>query len=294
MDAFAALLGRISVVVSLLTALLLSAVLAANVAVLGLGHPPDATLAVFLQATPVICLFLGNLATLISFYGAYRILRRKDEYQVRDDLKGHAADLPGRLQSVPAQLARQLGCTGMLSATTLAASLVVTGLTLAPQPFRGLGVIAVGTGYQPARFGTAVVPAVPTPPPTRSPTPTPIPVVKFAVTPTQYKQDCNTQLQPNPQTITLDNTGSTRDVAWSVAMRESVGVSAQEPWAKPSQTQGVISAGQTAQITLTTSEVDCLVVPNNGTHDFHADFMLAGSRTVYTVTNTITGQTIIT
>jgi hypothetical protein len=195
---------------------------------------------------------------------------------------------------VPAQLARQLGCTGMLSATTLAASLVVTGLTLAPQPFRGLGVIAVGAGYQPARFGSAVVPAVPTPTPTPSLTPTPIPVVKFAVTPTQYAQDCNTRLQPNPQTITLDNTGSTRDVTWSVAMRESVGVSAQTPWAKPSQTQGVLSAGQTAQITLTTSEVDCLVVPNNGTRDFHADFTLAGSRTAYTVTDTITGQTIIT
>ena len=294
MDALAALLGRISVVASLLAALLLSLVLAANVAVLGLGYLPDATLALFLQATPVICLFLGNLATLITFYGMYRILRRKDEYNIRDDLKGHAADLPGRTQGLPAQLARQLGCTGMLSATVLAASLVVTGLTLAPQPFRGLGVVAVGAGYQPARLGSPVMPAAPTPTPTPSRTPTPIPVVKFAVAPTQYAQDCNTQLQPNPQTITLDNTGSTRDVAWSVAMREPVGVSAQTPWAKPSQTQGVILAGQTAQITLTTSEVDCLVVPNNGTRDFHADFTLAGSRTVYTVTDTITGKTIIT
>jgi hypothetical protein len=290
MDALAALLGRIGVVASLLTALLLSAVLAANVAVIGLGYPPEVTLALFLQATPVICLFLSNLATLITFYGTYRILRRKDEYQVRDDLKGHAADLPGRLQGVPAQLARRLGCTGMLSATTLAASLVVTGLTLAPQPFRGLGVIGVGAGYQPAHLGSTFVPVAPTP----TFTPTPVPVVKFAVTPTQYAQDCNTRLQPNPQTITLDNTGSTRDVAWSVTMRESVGVSAQAPWAKPSQTQGVISAGQTVQITLTTSEVDCLVVPNNGTRDFHADFTLAGSRTVYTVTDTITGRTIIT
>src|SRR5262245_1672867 len=121
MDALAALLGRISVVASVLTALLLRAVLAANVAVLGLAYPPDATLALFLQTTPVICLFLSNLATLIAFYGTYRILRRKDEYQVRDDLKGHAADLPSRLQGAPAQLTRQLGCTGMLSATMLAA-----------------------------------------------------------------------------------------------------------------------------------------------------------------------------
>jgi hypothetical protein len=293
MDTLAAVLGRIGVVASLLTALLLSAVLAANVAVIGLGYPPQVTLALFLQATPVICLFLSNLATFITFYGMYRILRRKDEYQVRDDVKGHAADLPGRLQGVPAQLARQLGCTGILSATLLAASLVVTGLTLAPQPFRGLGVIGGGAGYQPAHFGSTVVPVVPVAP-TPTYTPTPVPVVKFAVTPTQYAQDCNTRLQPNPQTITLDNTGSTREVAWSVTMRESVGVSAQAPWAKPSQTQGVISAGQTVQITLTTSEVDCLVVPNNGTRDFHADFTLAGSRTVYTVTDTITGRTIIT
>ena len=35
-------------------------------------------------------------------------------------------------------------------------------------------------------------------------TPTPVPVVKFAVTPTQYAQDCNTRLQPNPQSITLN------------------------------------------------------------------------------------------
>jgi hypothetical protein len=58
MDALAALLGRISVVASLLSALLLSAVLAANVAVLGLGYPPDVTLALFLQAAPVIPSFL--------------------------------------------------------------------------------------------------------------------------------------------------------------------------------------------------------------------------------------------
>jgi hypothetical protein len=291
MDALAAVLGRIGVVASLLTALLLSAVLAANVAVLGLGYRPDVTLALFLQATPVICLFLSNLATLITFYGTYRIIRRKDEYQVRDDLKGHAADLPARLQGVPTQLARQLGCAGMFSAITLTASLVVTGLTLAPQPFRGLGVIAVGAEYQPSHLGSTVAPVTPVTP---TFTPTPIPVVKFAVTPTQFAQDCNTQLQPNPQTITLDNTGSTRDVAWSVAMRESVGVSAQTPWAKPSQTQGVIPAGQTAQISLTTTEVDCLLVPNNGTRDFHADFRLAGGKTVYTVTDTITGRTIIT
>jgi hypothetical protein len=294
MDALAALLGRVGVVASLLAALLLSAVLAANVAVLGLGYPPDTPLALFLQATPVICLFLGNLATLIAFYGTYRILRRKDEYNLRDDLKGHAADLPGRTQGLPAQLVRQVGCMGMLSATVFAASLVVTGLTLAPQPFRGLGVVAVGAGYQPAHLGSAATPAAPTSTPTPSHTPTPIPVVKFAVAPAQYTQDCNKQLQPNPQTITLDNTGSTRDVAWSVAMRESVGVSAQAPWTRASQTQGVISAGQTAQVMLTTSAVDCLVVPNNSTRDFHADFTLAGSRTVYTVTDTITGKTLIT
>jgi hypothetical protein len=116
MDALAAVLGRISVVAAFLTALLLSAALAANVAVLGLGYPPDVTRALFLQATPVICLFLSNLAMFLTFYGTYRLLRRKDEYQVRDDLKGHAADLPGRLQGVPAQAAGRAcpGCRACL------------------------------------------------------------------------------------------------------------------------------------------------------------------------------------
>src|SRR5258705_13073413 len=69
-DALAALLGRVGVWSSLLAALLLTAVLAANFAILGLGYPPDAALALFLQATPVVCLFLGNLAPYINFFGA--------------------------------------------------------------------------------------------------------------------------------------------------------------------------------------------------------------------------------
>jgi len=293
-DAFAALLGRAGVGSSLLAALLLTLVLLANVAVLGLGYPPDAALALFLQAAPVACLLLGNLATYVNFYGTYRVLRRADEYNVRDDLKGHAADLPGRLQGLPAQLARRMGCAGALSATVLAASLVVAGLTLAPQPFRGLGVVAVNGGYQPARLGYVLVAAQPTATPTPTFTPTPLPVITFAVSPSQYAQDCNKQLQPNPQGLVLDNTGSNRDVAWSVTMRESVSLTAVVPWAKPSQSQGVVPAGQTARITLTTGETTCRAVPNNGTRDFHADFTLVGGRTPFTVTDTITGQTVIT
>ena len=43
------------------------------------------------------------------------------------------------LQDLPQELRRRFGCVHVLSVATLAVSLVVTGLTLAPPPLRVLG-----------------------------------------------------------------------------------------------------------------------------------------------------------
>jgi hypothetical protein len=94
----------------------------------------------------------------------------------------------------------------------------------------------------------------PTPTPTvltATPTATPTPVVKFEVQPTSFDQSCGPTSSPLPAlSVTLDNTGSTIAVSWSIR------ISDQDPnhtavWASASPTTGTTPAGGTTHVTIT-------------------------------------------
>ena len=155
------LLGRVGVYATYITAALLILVLAADASVALLGPRPSYWLALLLGAGPLVALLLSTFASYVNYYGTWRILRRQDEYDVAQDLKSHAADVPQALQSA---LAERSGCVPLVSSLALLLSLALVGLTLVPPSVPLLGTISVYT----AQIGTlanTVVYVTPTPAP---------------------------------------------------------------------------------------------------------------------------------
>lgn len=290
-----ALLGRIGVWCTILTALILTAVVAANILMIGLHVPSNGAFAWIVVAGPPVGVLLSTAASYLGYYGTWRIVRGKDEYDVVDDLKGHAADLPSNLQNQPVALMRHLGCASTFSTAALAASLVATGLTMAPPPYRALGVIPTNGGFAPAGLGVTVSNAnaarstTPHPTATLAPTTTSssAAIVRFVVSPTAYSGDCGHGTLP-AQKITLDNSGSTVAAPWTVTIRETI-PGATRLWAKASKSTGSVAAGQTDTFQLTPDGSLCKTVPRTGA-TYHADITLGGGLAGrYTVTATIAG-----
>jgi len=258
---------------------LLLGVLAVNLYLLLPDHVTPSWLALVVDAAPPLALLLSTLGSYINYYGTWRILRRKDEYSAGSDLKSHAADLPGALQSLPADLARRMGCNSLLAAGLLAISLVATGLTLAPPPLRLLGIANTPTGQ-----------VAPSPTPTPTPTPTPL-VLNVALRPTLNAWDCNVQGEHiGSAMLIVDNTGSTVDVGWTATQRETIGVNPPVSWASAQPSQGTVKAGQTQTITISPSTSVCSAANPLGT-DYHADLGLtsAAGHASATFTYTIKG-----
>jgi virginiamycin B lyase len=150
-DKLAAWLARVGSSSSLVTALVLTAVLAGNVLLLVLS--PGPALTALVEVGPVIATGLGFVSNGTTWYGWFRVARRRDRYGVKDFAKDKALDVPGQVQGLPGQLqdaagqldtrvteaSRSFGCLGMVSASLLVAAVVVAGATYAPPPFQILG-----------------------------------------------------------------------------------------------------------------------------------------------------------
>jgi hypothetical protein len=270
-----ALIGGLGLAATYAAAVLLLGVLAFNLYLLLPGYVTPSWLALVVDAAPPLALLLSALAGYINYYGTWRILRRKDEYSAGSDLKSHAADLPGAMQGLPANLARRMGCNSLLTAGLLAISLVATGLTLAPPPLRLLGIAIGATGH-----------VAPSP----MPTPTPL-VLNATLSSTLNAWDCNVQGERiGSATLILDNTGSTVDVSWTVTQRETIGVNPPVSWASAQPSQGTVKARQTQTITISPTTSVCSAANPSGT-DYHADFGLtsAAGHASATFTYTIKG-----
>jgi hypothetical protein len=282
-----AVIGHLGLGATYCAAALLTGLIAANLYLFAPGHATPGWLALFVDAAPPVALLLSTLASYINYFGTWRILRHHDEYSAGTDLKSHAADIPAALQGLPTELARRLGCGTVISVALLGASLLTTGLTLAPPPFHFLGVTS-----GPAAQATPT--PTPTPTPAPSPTPTPVPTLSVALNPAQSTWDCNTGGRSiTPVSLTLDNSASNVDAQWTATPREilGAGTTAQRPWAGVKPNQGIVPAGQSATIAISPSSNTCVLASPTGT-PYHVDIALsggsAGSSTA-TFTETITG-----
>ncbi len=116
----------------------------------------------------------------------------------------------------------------------------------------------------------------PTPTPTPTDTPTPAPIVNFVVSPTGFSQSCASSL--SSLVVTLDNSGSTVAVSWSISITST------DPqgnvWASADSAGGTIPAGQVATVTITPISALCTDLAG-GTGTFSATISWqSGSATV--------------
>jgi hypothetical protein len=294
-------LGRLGLYATYVAAALVMLVIAGDLDVL-VGHAPlVGIVAVLVGAGPLVAMLLSTFASYVNYYGVWRILRGKDEYDTGQDLKSHAADIPQALQAV---LAGRAGCLPAASVVLLFIALLLAGAANVPPATPAIGTL--GTWHD--RVG-AVVSSAPTPTPTPTPTalptatatataaptatatavptatatPTQGPVINFSVSPlTASWTSCPTP--PGSQTFKLDNSKSTVAVSWKASARDMLPSGA--PWATITPVaSGTVAAGGTQSVTVTPSNILCRYSSANGT-PWHIDIAAAGVGS-YTFTYTV-------
>lgn len=302
------MVSRVGLYATCAAAVLLVVAIGSDLDVLALHASLVGWLALLVGMAPLVALLLSTLASYINYYGVWRIVRGKDEYDAHEDLKSHAADVPQALQ---AMLAGRAGCVPAASTVVLGLSLLlaVTSSLPAQTPFIGElgtwqarldGSVRAAPTFSPAPTATPTPAATPiptatpspTPKPTATPSPTPIPVmIKFSISPTSASWDCNTSAAPAPQPITLDNSGSNVSVRWQASAIESlIGVNGSpSPWADLSVGSGTISAHDKQALTVNpyppSAYTVCQASTASGT-PWHVSVVVAGVGT-YTFTYTI-------
>lgn len=259
-------IGPLGLYATYVSAALFVILIAGDLDVLVRGAPLVGWLALLIGTGPLVALLLSTIASYINYYGVWRILRGKDEFDAGQDLKSHATDIP---QAAQAMLAGRAGCLPAISTMLLFVSLLLAGATSLPPetPFVGalgtwsshvgnltLNVAPETPGVAPTPTATpAVMPtptATATPSPTATPTPTPIPVIiTFSIAPTQASWYCGQGTQARAQPVTLDNSGSNVAVSWHATAIEKD--AAGNLWAVIGPASGVVPAYGMQTITIT-------------------------------------------
>ena len=308
------LLGRLGLYSTYVAAALFLIVIAGDLAVLVRHALLQGWLALLVGVGPLVALLLSTLASYINYYGVWRIVRGKDEFDAKEDFKSHAADAP---QAAQALLAGRAGCLPSAATALLFLSLLLILTTILPQqtPLLGplgewsgqvgdLGIVPGATtpsttseltGATPTASSSALLTPTQTVAPnptattksgaaksTATPAPTATPVIVFAISPTSASSttDCPTSTTPPAQKITLNNTGSEAPVSWSAS--ES-GYS----WATISpSSSGVVSAHGQQQITVTPTYSSVCASP--GAHSWYVTIVVSGAGS-YTFTYSIQG-----
>lgn len=254
--------GTLGIIATALAALTLTAVLIGNLLLLVFKVHTALWLAIVVDVGPVAGIFLSNIGNGVNYYGAWRVLRGQDKYDVKSDTKNQLQNVPGMLQWAPQAL---LGCFPLLSAGLLAASLIISVLTLAPAPVHALGTAlqspdtsSQGAGNS-AGGGSGGSQGN-----TNGPS-----NIHFALhfgTNGTATQQCDTSSSLlAPLTATLDNSGSTSSVRWELINVDTLpGTTPLGPWATASDLTGTVAAGQTDSVTLRPDAQLCSLIPQQG------------------------------
>jgi hypothetical protein len=300
-------LGRLGLYATYVAAALVSVVIAGDLFVL-LHHPPlVGQLAVLVGAGPLVAMLLSTFASYVNYYGVWRILRGKDEYDAGQDLKSHASDIPQALQML---LAGRTGCLPAASTALLLVALLLMAATSVPPATPAIG--ALGTwhdhvgaivSYAPTDTptatalptATATATALPLPTATTLPLPTatatatstPGPVINFKVSPpSDSYSGCANGAPPPAKMPVLDNSQSTGAVSWQATAVEDDGSGAL--WAVITPASGAIPAGATKTITVSPDPANPIEIcrsslPNG--KSWHVNIVVAGVGTnTYTYT----------
>lgn len=299
-ERFVHLVARAGLATSIAGAVILTVVLLGNLYIIPFKHTPASWLRLFVIFGPVLSSLLGFVSTGSTWYGRWRIVRRKERYDVRDDALDQALNLPDELQNLP----NQLGCLSRLGPTVLAASLIVCLFTFMPGPlgFIGNGInganiavndtststtattTAVATPKPTAKPGNHHPTATPIPvqptatsaPPTATPipptpttaptaTPTPTPHVDVRLSPTNPNDTCYSSGGAYDVKFTLDNTRSNIAVGWQLILTPTTAPNFTNPWASGKPSEGSVPAGKQTTITLSITGSNCPYASYAGT-----------------------------
>jgi hypothetical protein len=292
------LLGRLGLYATFGAAVLFLLIIAGDLDVLVRHAALVGWLALLVGTGPLVATLLSTLASYVNYYGVWRILRGHDEFDAKDDLQSHAADLPETAQAL---LAGRAGCVQIVSVALLVGSLLLSVVTTLPSGTPVVGILSAWSDHLrnpapqalhsiPVSFPTPTATLTPAPTMTTTPIPTaaPTPVIKFSMSPTTASWNCHNQgMQPAPQSLTLDNRGSTVAVSWRASAVEHD--SAGDLWAVIRPANGTVPAHGTQMISVNpdpqNAENVCLSSSANGT-PWHVNVVANGVGTL-TFTYTI-------
>lgn len=300
----ARVLGPLGLYATYVAAALLLLVIASDLAVLTRRLPLVGWLALLVGTGPLVALLLTTVASYLNYYGVWRVLRGKDEFDAGADLKAHAADLPQAAQSL---LAGRAGCLPVASILLLVLSLLLAVPTALPLRTPVVGSLGTWSGRvgdltlgaaaarahrpiavpQPTDMPTAATTAIPTVTPSPTATPTPIPViVAFTIAPAKASWNClNQGPTPAPVTITLDNTASNVAVSWSATVVDKLGTGS--PWAAISPASGDVPAYGQGSVSINPAPRNVCASSSPSGTPFRVSVAAAGVGT-YTFTDTVT------
>jgi hypothetical protein len=171
-DTLAERLNRFGVIAAIAGLIALAIIAFGNVLIRFLHVVVNFVLLLIVNQGPIVAAILGGVSTFATYYGWFRVVRRREKLNAREEAKGQAIDQAGNLlQRVPANPGCLSGCSSRLSLVVLVGGLLLCLLTYGPQP---LGVLGAN---QPSSSSPnlAVTHATPTPiaPPGSTPAPLP-------------------------------------------------------------------------------------------------------------------------
>jgi hypothetical protein len=283
----ARLLGRLALYATFGAAALFMLVAAGDLDVLLRHASLVGWLALLVGMGPLVATLLSTLASYVNYYGLWRILRGHDEFNAKDDVQSHTADLP---ETAQAMIAGRAGCLPIVSVALLVGSLLLSLATTLPSGTPVVGVLSAWSDHilnsaPQAPHSTPVTHPTPTatltPVPTMTATPIPT-VIKFSMSPTTASWNCHNQgMQPAAQSLTLDNGRSTVAVNWraSAVERDNAG----DLWSVISPAGGTVPAHGSQSILVSPDpqnvENVCLSSSANGT-PWHVNVVVNGVGTV--------------
>jgi hypothetical protein len=178
-DRVAERLARIGTLASVISLLVLIAVVFGNILLLVLKVALDLVLVVVVNQGPAAAAVLGGISTAITHYGRIRVLRGRERFSLRGEAADQAMDQAGAaLQNASHEVRSRLGCSSTVSMGVLGTALVLCALTYLPPPLHvfgantALSVPPVGVVSTAVSTQTSVATNPPTALPTKQASPT--------------------------------------------------------------------------------------------------------------------------
>jgi len=214
-DSFAERLSHWGLLCSIATAIILSIVLIGDVFiyVIRSSLPSLVKSGILLGAS--IAVATGLVSTLTTHYGHWRLVRGHNKLNLKEEATDQLLDVPDKLQGLPKELAKRIGCMNTVTGSLLVVSVGVFLLNIVPALAASGGIISAATTQAPTATvstttvsGIATSTDIPASPTAIPPTATPIPPTATPFPPTAT---------PVPPTATPMPAGTVRTDAAGIA-----------------------------------------------------------------------------